>query len=100
MNSVVGRKTDQPATGTITPIQDDAMPMKTTTTQSALPPGLAHFDQLPDSAYVRIATVRALRGGISSATVWRHVKAGLIPAPLKLGPKTTGWNVGALRRMA
>jgi len=71
-----------------------------TTTENAkagIPPALAQFDNLPDSAHVRLPVVAALRG-ISSATVWRHVKAGLIPAPVKVGPNSTAWNVGALRR--
>ncbi len=29
---------------------------------------------------------------ISAATLWRWVKAGTFPEPLKLGPKTTAWR--------
>ena len=60
-------------------------------------PALAQFDTLPESAHVRLPVVAALHG-IGPATVWRWVKSGRLPAPLKLGPNTTAWNVGALRR--
>ena len=58
---------------------------------------LAQFDTLPASAHVRLPTVAALHG-VGPATVWRWVKAGRLPAPVKLGPNTTAWNVGELRR--
>jgi len=63
----------------------------------AIPASLAQFDQLPDSAHVRLPVVAALHG-ISAPTVWRWVKSGRLPAPLKLGPNTTAWRVGDLRR--
>jgi predicted DNA-binding transcriptional regulator AlpA len=63
----------------------------------ALPDSLANFDLLPDSANVRQPVVEALYG-CSSATIWRRVKDGSIPAPRKLSPRVTSWNVGALRR--
>lgn len=56
-----------------------------------------NFDELPDSAYVRAVTVAMLRG-CSLNTVHRHVRLGLLPAPVKLGPGVTAWNVGTLRR--
>ena len=62
-----------------------------------LPDALRNFDQLPDSANVRLPVVRALYA-CSSATVWRRVKAGVIPQPKKFGEKLTAWNVGELRR--
>lgn len=57
---------------------------------------LSGFDALPDSAFVRLPTVCALRA-CSPATVWRHVRLGLIPAPKSLGPRLTAWKVGDLR---
>ena len=57
---------------------------------------LRDFDQLPDSANVRLPVVAALYA-CSSATVWRGVKAGRIPTPRKLSPRTTCWLVGELR---
>jgi predicted DNA-binding transcriptional regulator AlpA len=70
---------------------------KTESSRPEIPAALAQFDQLPDSAHVRLPVVAGLRG-VSAATVWRHVKAGLLPAPVKLGPNTTAWRVGDLRR--
>ena len=59
-------------------------------------PSLAQFDTLPASAHVRLPVVAALHG-IGPATVWRWVKTGRLPAPYKLGPNTTAWQVGELR---
>lgn len=64
---------------------------------SAIPDALRNFDSLPDSANVRLPVVAALRG-CSTATVWRDVKRGLLPAPRKLSERVTAWNVGQLRR--
>lgn len=58
---------------------------------------LAGFDTLPDAAHVRLPVVQALYA-CSDETVRRRVKAGQIPAPRKLGPRLTAWNVGDLRR--
>lgn len=57
---------------------------------------LKNFDHLPDSANVRLPIVMGLYG-ISAATVWRQVKAGIIPSPRKLTPRTTAWSVKDLR---
>lgn len=73
------------------------MPTPTAKTKAEIPTALANFDQLPDSAFVRLPVVAALNG-ISAPTVWRWVKAGRLPQPSKRGPNTTAWNVGALRQ--
>lgn len=65
-------------------------------TESSLPEALRHFDSLPDSAHVKQPVVEALRA-CSSATVWRHVHAGLLPKPHRIGRRAIGWNVGELR---
>jgi hypothetical protein len=62
-----------------------------------IPEALENFDLLPDWANVRMPVVMGLYG-ISAASVWRGVKAGRIPKPRKLSPRTTTWNVGQLRR--
>ena len=54
------------------------------------------FDQLPDSTFVRLPTVMMLFS-ISAPTVWRWVKKGNIPKPVKHSPGVSGWNVGELR---
>lgn len=66
-------------------------------TKSGIPDALKNFDLLPDSANVRLPVVAALRG-CSTATVWRDVKRGLLPAPRKLSERVTTWNVGELRK--
>lgn len=58
---------------------------------------LANFDHLPNSAYVRAATVAGMLD-CSLNTVWRYAKTGVIPAPKKIGPALTAFNVGELRR--
>ena len=57
---------------------------------------LRNFDQLPNSASVRQPVVQALYA-CSPASIWRGVKAGRIPKPRKLSPRTTCWNVGELK---
>lgn len=61
-----------------------------------IPMALANFEHLPDNAFVREPVVRGLYG-ISHATVWRWVKAGFIPKPVKLSAQSTGWRVADLR---
>lgn len=65
-------------------------------TAPAIPPELSNFDKLPDAAHVRLPTVAALYA-CSSATVWRNVKSGRIPAPVKLTDNISAWRVGELR---
>lgn len=63
----------------------------------SIPEALANFDQLPDSANIRLPIVMRLYG-ISSASVWRGVKSGIIPKPRKLTPRTTAWLVADIRK--
>ncbi|HRD87492.1 MAG TPA: AlpA family phage regulatory protein [Accumulibacter sp.] len=62
-----------------------------------MPDALKNFDSLPDSAFVRLPVVAALKA-CSSATVWRMVKRGDLPAPRNLSQRITAWNVGELRK--
>lgn len=57
---------------------------------------LSNFDSLPNSAHVRLPVVAALHG-VHAQTIWRWVKTGRIPSPVKLGINTTAWRVGDLR---
>lgn len=68
------------------------------TAPSAIPDALKNFDSLPDSANVRQPVVEGLFA-CSSATVWRRVKRGTLPAPRKLSERVTAWNVGDLRKV-
>jgi len=65
-------------------------------TSPDLPESLRLFDRLPDSAEVRQPVVQGLFN-ISGATVWRWVRAGMLPKPRKRGLRVTAWNVGELR---
>lgn len=58
---------------------------------------LAQFDELPDSAYVRLPVVIGLLA-CSKSTLWRWVKNSRIASPHKLGSRITAWNVGQLRQ--
>lgn len=62
----------------------------------AIPEALAQFDNLPDSAYIRLPVLKRLYG-VSAATIWRGVKNGSIVAPAKLSERCTAWNVGKVR---
>jgi predicted DNA-binding transcriptional regulator AlpA len=64
---------------------------------SGIPDALRNFDQLPDSAQVRLPVLKGLYA-CSDATIWRRVKDGSIPAPEKFSPRIASWNVGKLRR--
>lgn len=63
------------------------------------------FDALADSAYIRESQlVQNLKRPdtpaplpFSKATLWRKVKAGTFPKPIKLSVRVTAWNVGAVR---
>lgn len=57
---------------------------------------LQNFDQLPDSAQVRLPIVKALLS-VSGATVWRLVKAGKLKT-YKLTERTTTFNAGEIKQ--
>ena len=62
----------------------------------SIPQALANFDQLPDSAYIRLPVMKGLYG-ISAASIWRGVKNSTIPKPVKLTERTTAWSVKMVR---
>ena len=66
-------------------------------THGIIPDALKHFTDLPPEAHVRLPVVKALYA-CSAASVWRNCKAGIIPQPYKLSPRTTCWNVGELKK--
>lgn len=65
--------------------------------ESRIPVQLSEFERLPDSSFVRLPIVRALFAS-SDSTIWRRVKAGTLPAPVKLSPGITAWRVADLRK--
>ena len=64
--------------------------------KTKFPEELIQFDLLPDSANVRLPTVKQLFG-MSAATVWRQI-GKTIPLPKKHSARITVWNVGQLRK--
>ena len=58
----------------------------------------SNFDTLPATSFVRLPVVRGLFGGISSASVWRMVRAGTLRS-YKLTPRTTTFKVSELRSL-
>jgi len=63
----------------------------------AIPEAVKHFDQLSPECQVRLPVVKAMFA-VSSATVWRMVKAKKLTAH-KLTERTTTYNVGELRAL-
>jgi prophage regulatory protein len=63
------------------------------------------FDALADSAYIRVSTMvqNPKRPNapaplpFSAPTLWRKVKAGTFPKPIKLSERVTAWKVGEVR---
>ena len=61
------------------------------------------FDALPDSAHIRqsdlIESSKSPSAPLpfSHSTLWRKVKDGSFPAPVKLSERVTAWQVGAVR---
>lgn len=68
------------------------------TTASAKPQkqSLANFDDLPDSAFARVATLSQIVP-FSIPTIWRKSRDGTFPAPVKLSAGVTAWNIGRVR---
>ena len=68
-------------------------------------PTIPSFDTLPDSAFVREAQlVQSPKRPdtpaplpFSAPTLWRKVKAGTFPKPVKLSERVTAFNVGQVR---
>jgi prophage regulatory protein len=64
-----------------------------------------NFDELADSAFVRIAQLvrtpshprEATPIPFSAPTLWRKVKTGDFPAPVKLSERVTAWRVSDVR---
>ena len=81
-----------------TPVASSITAQKATIHQSV-------FDALPDSAYIRESQlVQSPKRPdtpaplpFSAPTLWRKVKAGTFPKPVKLSERVTAFNVGAVR---
>ena len=77
----------------------------TATPTTVVKPTKSVFDQLPDSAFVRESQLvqSAARPDstaplpFSAPTLWRRVKTGDFPAPVRLSARVTCWKVGDIR---
>ena len=66
---------------------------------------ISSFDDLADSAYIRESQLvrnpkrpdRPALIPFGSSTLWRKVKSGDFPSPIKLSPKVTAWKVRDVR---
>lgn len=83
-------------------------PLAATATNTALATEAicpSYFDALPDTAFIREAQlVQSPRRPdnlaplpFSAPTLWRKVKAGTFPKPVKLSQRVTAWKVGEVR---
>lgn len=52
---------------------------------------------LPAAGFIRQRQLIPHVIPFSSATLWRKVKAGTFPAPVKLSERVTAWNVADVR---
>lgn len=55
------------------------------------------FDDLPEEGFVRLADLVPGVLPMSKATIWRGVKDGTIPKPVKLSANCTAWKVADIR---
>jgi prophage regulatory protein len=56
----------------------------------------AAYGALPATGYVRIAGLRTIIP-LSDSTIWRRVRQGTFPAPVKLSPRVTAWKAEDVR---
>ena len=63
---------------------------------TALSERVRNFDNLPDDALLDVRDVGILASR-SRASLWRDVKAGRLPEPVAIGPKTRRWRVADIR---
>jgi len=54
--------------------------------------------QLPESGYIRQAQLIPDILPFSSATLWRMVKTGTFPKPVKLSTRITAWRISDVKK--
>jgi len=64
-------------------------------------PDHSDFDRLSDAGFIRLALLIGI-GVIpfSESTLWRKVKAGEFPQPVKISSHITAWRVSEIRTWA
>ena len=58
---------------------------------------LLGFDTRPDTGFIRQPHVLEVVP-FSAATLWRKVRAGTFPAPVKLSARVTAWKCSDIRK--
>lgn len=53
---------------------------------------------LPAEGFLRQAALLKHYVPFSAATLWRNVRAGTFPAPVKLSQRVTAWRIADIRR--
>ena len=56
------------------------------------------LEVLPVEGYLRQAALLKHYVPFSAATLWRNVRAGTFPAPVKLSQRVTAWRIADIRR--
>jgi prophage regulatory protein len=56
-----------------------------------------NYGAMPATGYMRQSQLIPAIFPFSSATLWRMVKAGTFPKPVKLAPRITAWRVEQIR---
>lgn len=62
----------------------------------AKPPRQTPFADRADDGLIRERDLLPVVS-VSASTLWRRVKAGAFPKPIKLGERATAWRVGQVR---
>jgi predicted DNA-binding transcriptional regulator AlpA len=57
------------------------------------------YGAMPATGYMRQSQLIPAIFPFSTATLWRKVKAGTFPKPVKLGPRITAWRVEDIRKL-
>jgi len=57
------------------------------------------YGVMPATGYMRQSQLIPAIFPFSSATLWRKVKAGTFPKPIKLAPRITAWRVEDIREL-
>ena len=68
--------------------------LKLAATQATIP---ATYGALPATGYVRLAELRPILP-FSDSTLWRRIRQGSFPTPLKLSERITAWRAEAIRQ--
>ena len=55
-------------------------------------------NQAPDRL-VRLPELKALLGGVSTASVYRWVKLGILPKPQRIGVRGVGWRLSEIEQL-